>query len=305
MHKLIQFMSRRFAVTAAMLIVLVGAQEMHAQIQLGLSTDRERYLVYEPVKLTVSLRNYSGNRLVFSPVGGQDYKLMLQITDSQQLGAKDVDVSHLLGGVVFGAGETKQLTINVNDVVNLQEPRQYTVYAEVEHEALPRVYPSNEVSFDVRDGHEAWSRRVGIPRGDDATSGKVTEREIKLIVLQERASQIYCLQIADKNFVYRVVRLGKRIFGSQPQVDTDAVSNVHILLRLKSRLFVYKVFDYNGKQKQEKYIAVDGQAPRLYRDGETGRVTVLGGRPAKEGVDYVLQSDDARVSPYTDIKDNL
>lgn len=296
--------ARRRIVAAVMLCGLFGGGAAAlAEIRLQLSTDRERYLAFEPVHLTILLRNHTGNRLVFSPMDEQGYRLVLQVSNVRRVGARNVDVSHLLGGVVFGPGETKQLSVNLENLINLQRECRYTVYAEISHRLTPRAHPSNEVTFEVREGHLVWSRRLGIPRDQNDPDAQIAERDIELFVLHERASQIYCLKISDDEYVYHVIRLGQRIYGTEPEIDTDAVSNIHVLLRLKARLFAYRVFDYRGNRKQERFLTVAGaQAPRLYREAETGRVSVLGGRPATEGIDYRIHPGGRHLTPHTDIR---
>jgi hypothetical protein len=85
--------------------------------------------------------------------------------------------------------------------------------------------------------------------------------------------------------------------GGDPACDVDAVSNTHVLFQIKSRLYKYCVYDYNGVLKQDRFYLPAGDVPpRLHRDPDIGRIMILGGRIGVPGIDFALtdtQGDEA------------
>ncbi|MCF7854800.1 MAG: hypothetical protein K9N51_08385, partial [Candidatus Pacebacteria bacterium] len=218
------------------MVLFVGQLPVaRAQLEMHLSTDRERYLKYESVNMTLAVRNYTGNDLTFgaSPGRSSNSYLTLLLESSRQLGQRSIDAGNLIKNLTLGAGETKRLTINLNELARLQTPATYSVCAELSHPMLRQAFRTNDVDFEVREGHVVWQRTLGVPDAYRRDGDVVPERIASIILLREKTSQIYCFLIEDEDKVYCVTRLGKLIFGAEPECGIDAVSNVHVLLRVK------------------------------------------------------------------------
>ena len=276
---------------AIIVLALAGAVPVvKAQLAVELKLDRELYIKYEPVRAIVSIRNYSGNALDFGDAQEPRGDLTIILNGEDAVAQGMTERTNVLAGRVLAPGETARFVVTVNALFNLQKPGGYTIAGQVGHQRLRSDYRTKKASFRVSEGESLWRQSIGIPTGPK--DGEITDRQVSLLVLHERDASVYCLRIEDAERVYQVIRLGAGILGGEPVCMIDAVSNVHVLTRVKSRLFSYRVFDYGGKQKQKRYYAPVGVMPVLERDEKTGRVRVLGGRFAIEGTDYVLQGDD-------------
>jgi len=264
-----------------------------AQVGMNITTEHSRYLKYEPIKLKLLLRNYSGNTLVFGKQekGGQGGRLVFSV--SSQSGAL---VSMLrpdanpMDGMVFGPGESKELTLTLNALFDLQLDGFYTVVAYIDHNRLPQGYHSNEISFEVRDGTVITSRVIGLPTDkEDALIKHITA---SLMRFNDNDGEIYCLRIDDENCVYGTFRLGPYIKGSVPQLDADGASAIHVLVQVRSRLYVYAVYSIvsgEAKPRFQKYYIPDNGTPTFSR--ATGYLKILYARPAKEGVDFKREKE--------------
>lgn len=150
-------------------------------------------------------------------------------------------------------------------------------------------YRSPRIRLEVRKGFSVWQQSFGLPSaGQDEM---IINRTASLLRFNDREREIYCLQVEDDNFVYMVNRIAQHITGARPRGKIDALSNIHIFLRIKSRLFMHQIYDYHGVLKQEKYYTFDQGAPSLRRDQQTGSIIVVGGRKAMRGIDYFLPDD--------------
>jgi hypothetical protein len=276
------------AVAAAAVCLMPGAR---AQLAVGLWSDRSVYVTYEPITVVISLRNYTGNALVFGP-GPRTGHVRLFVRRVDGLDMQVADVTDQLDEMVLAPGATRDVEAPVNHCFDLSAQAEYEFYAQVGHPRLAHDLRSGTMRLHVREGTPVWRRRIGVPARGGGEA--IPERDIVIVALHDGGTSIYCLRIEDETHVYGTVRLGRRIQGAEPAADVDAVSNIHVLLRVRSRVYSYQVYDVHGRRKQEKLIAIDDGSPQLVRDPETGRIGVAGGRPAVEGVDFVRIPDRPR-----------
>jgi hypothetical protein len=264
------------------------ALSARAQVGIALSAARERYLQYEPVEVIVTLRNYSGNTLTFSKEGANRGHLFFQVESHANRFVKPAPKrANPVEGLVLNAGETKSLTVQLNQFYDLQRPGSYTVRAQVGHARLTNDYRSDDVTFEVREGTKVLSRQIGLP-GSDATA-KIKAYTASLILFQDSEQGIYCLRVEDDELVYATIRLGRHIGSSEPELDADAASDIHVLVQIRSRLYSYQVYSFNNgkvKLRQERYYMPDGGVPSLKRF--PGYIKVTNGKLAVEGVDYEI-----------------
>ena len=256
-----------------------------AQVGIRLETGRDVYLRYEPVRLRVTLRNYSGNTLIFGNAPGNRGRLDFLIQTQSALPVDKLDRdANPVADLILGAGETRQLELALNSVYDLQRDDVYTIRAQLGHDRLQQDFRSNPITVEVKEGLPVWSRPIGLPAAGPGTT--IAARRVTLLLFHERRSAIYCLRIEDSRMVYGVVRLGQQISASKPECDIDGVSNVHVLFQIQSRLYAYRVYDYNAQLKQDRYYIAERGIPHLSRDPDVGRIMVVGGRRAVEGTDF-------------------
>lgn len=282
--------------------VLFAAADAAAQIGIGIKTDRTRYLQYEPVKVQVTLRNDTGNALIFPEDDQGKSYLRIRVDNREGMPVKTLQPgkANFAAGLVLGAGETKTLHLVVNDVADIQDEGVYQIFAEVGHDRLARDYRSETLIFQVSSGLPVWSREIGMPATD--TTSRIAPRKVSLLLFQESDRYRFALQMEDDAKVYGIVRLGPRISGFPPQCDVDSYSNIHILTMARPRLVQYRIFDNSLVLKQDRYyVMLSDSIPKLQRDPAIGRVMVAGGREAVAGKDYIVddlpKADDDAPAP--------
>jgi hypothetical protein len=273
---------------AILTAILGGLQTASAQLALGIDCSRHRYISYEKINLTITLRNDSGNSLEFD---GDDLLHISVINESGDMARKLREPGTILKGLKLASGTTRSISFALNTYYAMQNESDYEVYVQVGHPRLRSDFRSNRLLVEVRSGTVVWTRTFGLPAL--RPNSEITSRQATLLRFQEKEGEIYCLRIEDRDSVYSVFRLARRIIGSEPEGEVDALGNIHVLLRIKARLFLYHVYSYNGELKQEKLYAIEETQPSLYRDPQLGKVAVIGGRPALRGVDYLLPGDTA------------
>jgi hypothetical protein len=267
---------------------------LRAQISISVKTDRKHYLRYEPVAVTVVLRNYSGNTLIFSDEAGANrgyLRFLVQRPDGPELRPKERAVNPV-EDLILGAGETRQLELKLNHFFDLRPEGTYIVSAQVGHQRLPNDYRSEAASFDVREGVPLITRNLGLPQADGGAP--IAAVTCTLLLFHDGEQWLYSLRAETEAAVLGTVRLGPQIAGSQPQMDADAASDVHVLVQLQSRLCLYAVYGVSEsgvRLRQQRYYQPDQFGPRLTQ--APGYLKVVGGIPAQEGVDLHVPTPEA------------
>ena len=271
------------------LFILLCSLCCFAQIGMNLKAEKERYLRYEPIDLTLTLRNYSGNTLIFGKSGSDGTEQgRLAFIIKMQDGSTVVPMAgHInpLEGMVFAPGETKELVLTINKYYNMQKDAFYKVTAYVDHKRMSKAFVSNAVSFEVREGILITSKVIGLPTaGDDEMIKSINA---SLMRFNDGQDDVYCLRIEDDKTVFGTFRIGPCITGSTPQLDADEASAIHVLVQVRPRLYCYSVYSIIGgeaKLRQQRYYKPDNGVPTLSR--APGYLKILYAVQAVEGTDF-------------------
>ncbi|MFA4945880.1 MAG: hypothetical protein WC789_14430 [Lentisphaeria bacterium] len=283
-------MTRRLSVPPrivfALCLLLAGLLPVRAQLLVQVKADRADYLPYEAVKLEITLRNNTGTPLIFAE---DDPRAFLRFDVSSQKRQLVLALGNLppnpAAGLILNAGEQKLLRVRLNEHFPLQEEDVYQVQVIAGHPRLDRVYASVPVSFKVNAGVTLWKTEFGVPA--ESLDAPVRRRQLSLLQFRDGPEGGLALLVEDDRRVYGVERLGPSISGFKPQCELDGNSNIHMLSLFRPRLVQYRVYDFNLRLLQERFLVpTEGSTPALVRDPEIGRVGVTGGRAAVEGRDF-------------------
>lgn len=280
------------------LVCLLTTAQAFAQISVELDLDRQNYIRYEPVSATVTLRNNTGNTLLFgskdAPDGAGGY---LRFQAFRGGGLQQVRVEHDTNpaeDLILGPGETRTLTIRINSIVDMSQVGTYTLSVRVGHPRLRQDYLSQPVPIDIRRGTPIWSHQIGVPQ--DSTTDIIPTRTVSLLRFRKKDGESYAMRLEDDENVFGIARLGPYLAGAEPDCHIDAMSNIHLLFQIHPRLYSYRIYSVNMELKQNLYYIMKGSIPRLKRDKELGSVRVVGGQRAVPGKDYRI-ADGSKAIP--------
>ena len=268
-------------------LCLLGFQAS-AQLDISAKMSQYRYLLYEPVTVTITLRNNTGNHLRF--VDGAYLRLEVLNTHGRELEInypKHYSTKEELNpihGLFLASGATKSLDLPIHNLCNLQKPGEYELRVRVGHPRMRTDFRSRQELFVIQKGNEVWTKQVGVPSPD--SEGEIRTRDVSILVFRADDGDLYMLKIEDEDYVHAVARLGPHVTGLKPQIQIDARSHIHTLVQEGPRQWNYRVFDIRGQQQSYRMYIFDGSNPRLIYDPDLGRVMVSGGRLAIDGVDY-------------------
>lgn len=272
-------------------LMLFAAITVSAQVGMRMTAEHQRYLRYEKINLTLALRNYSGNTLVFGENEEGQGKMLFTVVSQSGALVTPLDMkANPLAGVVFGPGESKELVVTINALFDMQKDDFYHITAYIDHKRLPQGYASNEVILEVREGSLINSKTIGLPTTDDNSLIKTITAS--LIRFNDGTDDLYCLRIEDDNRVYGTFRIGPYITGGPPQLDADSSSAIHVLVQIRPKLYSYNVYSLIGgeaKMRLQRYYVPNNGVPTISR--ATGYLKILYARQAVEGVDYRIQPE--------------
>ncbi|MFZ4774732.1 MAG: hypothetical protein ACOYM3_05175 [Terrimicrobiaceae bacterium] len=263
---------RRFLILAGFLLAAISA---NAQVQVDISLKRNLYIVYEPILVTVTITNLTGNELTLMDSGlNKWFGFQVETLDGRPIAA--VDARYTNAPVELGPQQKISRTVNLTPLFPISEFGGYRVKANVFSEQTNRFFNSPALSFEVTEGRVMWEKTVGVP---DGAPGAGTTRSISLLSHRlPQSTQLY-VRIEDKQagIVYCTHQLGRFLSFGKPDVLLDSQNKVHILQNVAPKAFVYSKIGLNGEVLERKSYNEFSTRPALRR-GSDGSVLIVGGQ---------------------------
>ncbi len=249
--------------------LLVAALAMPAagQIEVGCRIEQSRLVQYEPIRVTVRIRNNSGEPLRFT---GADRNAQLQFEVEQTPGrALPMRQASLITEplVIAPRGQATRDVI-LTEHYDLRSTGPYTLRARVDWEGQGFVSP--KVFADIVPGFE-------IERLISAAGAARSMRHYRLLTLNRDRGEHVFLRIDDEaeGICYGVIHLGRIIRTRTPMLRVDGDFNVHVLHQSGPGRYAHNVFNPEGRRVLRKTYMDEEQQAEL-SDTEDGRVIVTG-----------------------------
>jgi hypothetical protein len=252
-----------------------------------LEVQRSIYIQHEMVQAYLTMRNSSGQALIFGAASEFKGHLEIELLDSQGRKLKGSGAKVDLRGLILRAGTDQTIRVNLNKWVPITKKGSYQVRMFLSHPMLENEYQSNSIYFDVSPGEIYWSKKFGIPKIDAQSNDTPSPiRTYNLRALQDKADVYLFLFIEDDKKIYAIENIGMLLGRKHAACEVDFLNRLHILLPVSSKLFQYFVFDWNGEREVNKVYRSAKNIPVLFRNPQTGEVSVVGGEIAQRGIDY-------------------
>ncbi len=259
----------------ALAALLAAALSANAQVQVDISMKRNLYIVYEPILVTVTITNLTGNELTLVDSGiNKWFGFQMETLDGRPIAS--VDGSYSNAPVELGPQQKISRTVNLTPLFPISEFGGYRVKAIVYSQQTNRFFNSPALSFEVTEGRVLWDKTVGVP---DGAPGAGSTRSITLLSHRlPQSTQLY-LRIEDKpaGVVYCTHQLGRFLTFGKPDILLDAQNKVHILQNVAPKAFVYSKIGLNGEVLERKSYNEFSSRPALRR-GSDGSVVIAGGQ---------------------------
>jgi len=259
----------------AVLMVLF-APDLRAQVQVDISLARTLYLVYEPLILTVSIRNLSGGPLdLTDDARHRWFDVQIESTDGRPIPPRGTPAPNPPAAIA--AGQTVRRSINLTPLFPITEFGSYRVRAVVFVPQYGRYFDSQRLNFEITEGRVVWEQSVGVPPGA-GLDGNTRTYSLLTHRLPQSTRLYLRVQDTSRGVIYCTTQLGRFLSHGTPEVLLDSGNEIHILHSLAPKEYLYSHFNLNGKVQKQQAYQDWGTRPALVRTTEGG-VNILGGTP--------------------------
>ncbi len=247
---------------------------LRAQLDVTLQVERTNYVSWEPLIVTVTITNTSGNDFVLGGPNNGPWLNFLITGDGNRpvtaLGELDVPA------IMCRRGQTLQRKFNLPRHYHLTQSGAYVIRAAAYFPELQRWVQSRPSRVTIAQAaRPKWEQAFAAP-GGHRMGGKY------------RRYQLFTFHDIDRTYLYvRVIDEGTGIFiatyrlcsvvpdrDAQPAVDRNM--NLHVLCLGGPQTWAYHVIDPDGRITKQEFLRHDKGAPKLVTQ-PSGQVYVVGG----------------------------
>ena len=261
-------------------------------VSVDVKLDQDQFLPGETLPITVNVHNRSGQTLhlgadqqwlTFSIQSVGNTTAVIRNSEPDVIKPFDLDSSMVASRIV-----------DIAPHFGLKRPGHYRIVATVHINQWGTDVSSPPKEFDIIDGADIWSRDFGVP--SDATN---RPPEVRKYILEEanylrQQLRLYVLvSNPSRSVVYKVTAIGPMVSFSQPDVQFDRKSNLHIMYQSAAQTFIYSEVNPDGTLVQQEAYDVLDTRPHLAVT-EQGDIFVAGGvrRVHPEEVPTVRMPDE-------------
>jgi hypothetical protein len=259
-------------------VCVLTALPASAQIDMQCSLENSRTVLFEPVVVSLSIVNNTGEILDFSGAVPNAH-LAFDVERSPGVLVPPTGVPLFAQVVTVKPGETFSGKVNLQSAFKITDTGPYMITTRVEWGG--KVFVSPKMFLDILPGFEIGKLVAGIPEDPNAV------RSYTLRTLNRDRSEVVFLRINDDDAgtCYGVFELGTIVRTAAPKLQVDEVGCIHVLHQSSPGQFIHSVFTPHGDLVAQEVYSSDGSAIGLKR-AEDGQLVVEGGQryaPASEG----------------------
>lgn len=263
--------------------------QTQAQLQVTFELNKKVYMAHEAVAGELRIVNRSGRDLLIEGRNGTSW-LDFQVKDSRSNLLSPVQGRPGLGSVTIRAGGVLKRQIYVNRRYPMGKNGIYRVRASVYFPPLNRYFRTGIQSLQITEGHEFWSRVVGVPPGYQE-AGSYRKYAVLRFDYQGKKEIYFRLNRADTGAVITTYSLGKLLMVTDPKMGVDTENRLHVLHMGAPQAYAHTVIDVNGKVQSHDYYFAEGEnRPTMVRVG-SGDIVIEGGIP-EEMQDAVYEKNE-------------
>jgi hypothetical protein len=207
-----------------LLLPLALAGIAAAQVEVRIQMESRNFVAGEPVPVTVSVTNHSGQDILFQ--GTKEYGWIdFNVTSNRGTPMPPL-AKPAFGGMKVPLGQTMSRSFDLSRIYPLKEMGNYSVYAMVRLPGQSRDgFVSNRVLFNVDTARPYWSQKVGLP----GKAGQTREYRV-LDYNSGRKSMLYA-QVVDARTgtPLQTHSLGEYLNFRKPSVTLDNRQVMHVL----------------------------------------------------------------------------
>ena len=256
-------------------MLLVFVESGFAQLQVDIKLKRTLYISYEPILITVSLTNLTGNPLPLQDADGNHwFGFQVETLDGRPIAPRSSNYAN--EPLVLDAGQKLTRTVNLTPLFPIGEFGGYRIRAAIYAETLKRSFNSPSLNIEITDGRPVFEKTLGIPEG---MQGAGETRNVTVLTHRlPNSTQLYIrIENAKGGTVFCTHRLGRLVSYGTPEILVDDKNQIHILQNVAPKVFLYSHIGLNGEVVARKTYSQIVKRPILHA-GEDGKMQVIGAR---------------------------
>lgn len=268
----IPYISRLLIPIIALLLAIL-LPKAHGQIQISAKINRTLYLLYEPVRVEVSVTNVAGYDLLLEGDETRPWLSFLILRPDNS--SIRPDQPYDFPPAELRPGQTRTFSINITPLYAFRDTGSYRVKAVVN--VAGKQFITSPIEFSVANGHTVWKETRPV-EGSDRTYSLIRFN------YNSEATGLY-LRVEDEkeNLVYVTHPIGEIISFTDPRTAFDNEGRLHILHVIGKGQHRYTIASPAGViLNRDEYESLGEISPSLItmRDGS---ISVLGGKPRPAG----------------------
>ena len=271
-----------------------------AQLQVDIKLKRALYISYEPILITVSLTNLSGNPLPLSDANGNHwFGFQIETLDGRPIAPRSLGYTN--EPLVLQSGQKLSRTVNLTPLFPIGEYGGYRIRAAIYAATLKRYFNSPPLNIEITDGRPIFQETVGVPEG---MPGAGETRNITVLTHRlPNSTQLYVrIENTKGGTVFCTHRLGRLVSYGTPEILLDKKNQIHVLQNVAPKAFLYSHIGLNGEVLGRKTYSQIVKRPIL-RESPDGTIQVIGAQeinPIAEAAKPPVPSLSDRPVPLPD-----
>jgi hypothetical protein len=273
-------------------LLLACTSAWAAPLSVQIRCEKDTFLVYEAIPVTVSVHNFSGRNVAIDESEPQTSLEFVVATEAGQL-MRAFGHPSLGHSVLIPPGKTVSQTVDLLPLYELRERGTYRIYAVLRSPAGTAQSPS--ITITLLNGRELWSQVAGLP-GRDGEPDQY--RTYTLLAWRSPREDGLYVQVRDDvhSTAYSLVALGAFLPTFAPQAKVDADGNLHVLFQNGPRSFGYVEIDPVARPIARAAYSDFNSRPTLTGDKD-GRIRVTGGEQTYPKVEHIMTSEELNPPP--------
>jgi hypothetical protein len=271
-------------------LTLAGAWAAPLSVQIR--CEKDTFLVYEAIPVTVSVHNFSGRNVAMDENEPQTSLEFVVATEAGQL-VRAFGKPSLGHAVTIPPGQTVSQSIDVLPLFELRERGTYRIHAVLRNGA--GTFQSPPITITILNGREIWSQVVGLPVRD---GGAEEYRTYSLLARRGPGGDMLYIGVRDDvhGTAYSLVALGVFIPTAEPQAKADGAGNLHVLFQNGPRSYAYVAVDPVARAVARAGYSDFMSRPTLVAEKD-GKVMVKGGEQTYPKIEHVMTGEELNPPP--------
>ena len=257
-----------------LLLTVLAVPQLRAQLTVSATVERTNYVAYEPLQITVTVTNTSGNNVVLGGPNNTSWMNFL-VTGDNGRPVTAID-SPNADAIVCRAGQSLQRRFNLPRYFHLIDSGTYVIKASAYFADLQRWVPSRPVRVTINQAaRPRWEQTIALPPGHKL-AGKY--RRYQLINFHDTDRSYLYVRIIDEStgMFIATYRLSSLEPGRDVQPAIDRNQNLHVLCLGSPMVWAHQVLDPDGRILTQKFFRQGQGVPQLVTQ-TSGEVMVMGG----------------------------